>query len=140
MQIRVRYGEVDAMGVVHHSRYFNYFEMARVEGLRSLGLAYSELEKRGIYMVIAKASCSYRAPAHYDEVLTIDINVTKFNQARIDHAYKVWKDNHKTLVAEAETTLACVDAEGNLIAVPEEILELHRNPPAHRVRSVVCQP
>lgn len=140
LQLRVRYNEVDPMGVVHHSRYFNYFEMARVEGLRGLGIAYSELEKRGIYMVVAKVSCQYRAPAHYDELLTIDMNVDKFSPARINHVYKVWKNNHRTLVAEAETTLACVDAEGNLIAIPEEILELHRNPPAHRVSSVLCQP
>lgn len=140
LQLRVRYQEVDAMGVVHHSRYFSYFEMARVEGLRGLGLAYSDLEKKGIFMVIAKASCQYRAPAHYDEILTIDLWVPKFNRARIDHTYKVWKNNRKILVAEAETTLACVDKEGTLIAIPDEILNLHAHPPAHRPREVFCQP
>lgn len=140
LQLRVRYQEVDAMGVVHHSRYFTYFEMARVEGLRSIGLAYSDLEKKGILMVVAKASCQYRAPLHYDEVATIDIWVTKYNRARIDHKYQVWKNNHRILVAEAETSLACVNKEGELIPIPKEVLDLHANPPADRKREVICQP
>lgn len=140
LNIRVRYQEVDPMGVVHHSRYFSYFEIARVEGLRSIGLAYSDLEKKGIYMVVAKASIQFRAPAHYDEVLKIDMWVTKYNRARIDHAYKVWKDDRKTLVAEAETTLACVDRDGNLIQVPDEVLNLHKHPPEDRILEVLCQP
>lgn len=140
LNLRVRYQEVDAMGVVHHSRYLSYFEMARIEGLRSIGLAYSDVEKKGIYMVVAKASCNYRAPAHYDEILKIDMWVRKYNRARIDHRYKVWKNDRKILVAEAETTLACVDKEGTLIAVPEEVLSLHANPPKDRLREVTCQP
>jgi len=140
LQLRVRYQEVDPMGVVHHSRYFSYFEMARVEGLRSLGLAYSDLEKKGIYMVVAKVSCQFRAPAHYDEILTIDIWVPKYNRARIDHSYKVWKENRTILVAEAETTLACVNKKGNHIPVPEEILNLHSNPPKNRLLEITCQP
>lgn len=140
LNLRVRYQEVDAMGIVHHSRYFSYFEMARVEGLRSIGLAYSDLEKKGILMIIAKASCNYKAPAHYDDLLTIDVWVTQYNRVRIDNRYQVWKKNRSILVAEAETTLACVDKEGNLIPVPKEVLDLHDNPPKDRIKEVLCQP
>ncbi len=140
LQIRVRYQEVDPMGVVHHSRFFSYFEMARVEGLRSIGLAYKDIEKEGIYMVVAKASCKFKAPAHYDEVLTIDMWVSQFNRARIDHEYVVWKNDRKTLVAKAQTTLACVDKEGELIAVPKKVLDLHEHPPEDRIRELICQP
>jgi len=140
LKIRVRYQEVDRMGVVHHSRFFSYFELARIEGLRSLGLPYKKLEEKGIYMVVAKASCQYKDAAHYDDLLDIDIRVTKFNRVRIDHSYQVWKNNRKILVAEAETTLACVDKEGKLIEVPEEVLNLHRNPPSQRVLTAFCHP
>jgi len=140
LQVRVRYQEVDPMGVVHHSRFFSYFEMARIEGLRGMGLPYSEIEKKDIYLVVAKASCQYRAAAHYDDLLTIDMWVTKYNRARIDHTYKVWKKDRTVLVAEAQTTLACVDKEGNLISVPDEILDLHQNPPTNRITTVLAQP
>ena len=61
--IRVRYPEVDAMGYLHHSRYFQYFEMGRVELLRSLGHSYAEMERQGILFVVVKVECRYKAPA-----------------------------------------------------------------------------
>ena len=65
--IRVRYPEVDAMGYLHHSRYLQYFEMGRIELLRSLGVSYADLEKQGVFFVVVKVECRYKAPARYDE-------------------------------------------------------------------------
>ena len=63
--LRVRYPEVDAMGYLHHSRFFQYFEIGRVELLRSMGHAYADLERQGIFFVVVKVECRYRAPARY---------------------------------------------------------------------------
>src|SRR5688572_3449150 len=68
--IRVRYPEVDAMGYLHHSRYFQYFEMGRIELLRSLGHSYADIERDGVFFVVAKVDCKYKAPARYDDELT----------------------------------------------------------------------
>jgi acyl-CoA thioester hydrolase len=70
--IRVRYSEVDAMGYLHHSRYFQYFEMGRIELLRSLGHSYADLEAAGVFFVVVKAECQFKAPARNDEELHLD--------------------------------------------------------------------
>jgi acyl-CoA thioester hydrolase len=124
MTIRVRYPEVDAMGYLHHSRFFQYFEMGRVELLRSLGFSYADLESRGIFFVVVKAECRYKAPAKYDEELTLTTRVVKQTHVRIDHAYEVRRGER--LLAEAATTIACVGRDGQLREIPEEL----RPPPS----------
>ena len=119
MTIRVRYPEVDAMGYLHHSRFFQYFEMGRVELLRSMGIRYADLERRGVFFVVVKVECKYRAAARYDEELTLTTRVTRQAHVRIDHAYELRRG--ETLLAEATTTIACVDREGKLQEIPEEL-------------------
>jgi acyl-CoA thioester hydrolase len=117
LSIRVRYPEVDAMGYLHHSRYFQYFEMGRVELLRALGHRYADLERAGVFFVVVKVECRYKAPARYDEELTLLTRVVKQTAVRIDHAYELKRDN--TVLAEGTTTIACVDREGQLQPIPE---------------------
>ena len=115
--IRVRYPEVDAMGYLHHSRYFQYFEMGRVELLRSFGHSYADLEKAGIFFAVVKVECRYRAPARYDEELTLTTRIVKETTVRIDHEYELRRG--ETLLAEAATTIACVGRGGELQPIPE---------------------
>ena len=124
--IRVRYPEVDAMGYLHHSRFFQYFEMGRVELLRSRGINYADLERQGIFFVVAKVECKYRAAARYDEELTLITRVTRQAHVRIDHAYELRRGT--TLLAQASTTIACVDREGKLREIPEELRSEIRRP------------
>jgi acyl-CoA thioester hydrolase len=119
INIRVRYPEVDAMGYLHHSRFFQYFEMGRVELLRSVGISYADVERQGIFFVVVKVECKYRAAARYDEELTLTTRVTRQAHVRIDHAYELRRGT--TLLAEASTTIACVDREGRLREIPEEL-------------------
>lgn len=69
--IRVRYSEVDKMGVVYHSNYFPYFETARAESMRKLGMTYAEMEKKGVIMPVVDVHFRYLRPAKYDDLLTI---------------------------------------------------------------------
>jgi acyl-CoA thioester hydrolase len=71
VQIRVRYAETDQMGVVYHGNYFAYFESARAEAIRELGVTYSDMEKAGVIMPVVDVHCRYVRPAKYDELLTI---------------------------------------------------------------------
>lgn len=116
IQIRVRYAETDRMGLLHHANYLVYFEQARTELLRTLGATYKDMEDQGFFLVVAKMDVKYRSPAHYDDVLTIRTTVTRTSPVRIEHNYEVSRG--ATLLAEAASTLACVDAEGKLRAMP----------------------
>jgi acyl-CoA thioester hydrolase len=117
IQIRVRYAETDRMGLLHHANYLVYFEQARTELLRARGKSYKDLEDQGFFLVIIKIEVKYRSPAHYDDVLTIRTTVTRVTPVRIEHKYEVFRDG--TLVAEGSSTLACVDRDGRLQAMPE---------------------
>ena len=70
-QVRVRYAETDQMGVVYHGNYFAFFETARAESIRSMGLTYADMEKTGIIMPVVDVHCRYLRPARYDDLLTI---------------------------------------------------------------------
>src|SRR5437667_5787851 len=119
--IRVRYAETDRMGLLHHANYLVYFEQGRTELLRSLGVAYKDLEDQGYLLVLAKAEVRYRSPARYDDLLTLRTTVVRTTTVRIDHRYELFRDG--TLVAEGSTTLACVDREGRVQALPKTLKE-----------------
>ncbi len=117
ISLRVRYPEVDAMGYLHHSRFLQYFEIGRVELLRSIGFSYAELERQGVFFVVVKAEIRYRAPARYDEELQLTTRVQRQTHVRIDHAYELKRGD--TLLAEASTTIACVGRDGKVCQMPE---------------------
>jgi acyl-CoA thioester hydrolase len=119
IEIRVRYAEVDAMGVLHHSRFWVYFEMGRTELLRLAGVAYRDLEEKGVFFVVAKCSARFLAAARYDDVLVLTTKIVRMGAARIDHAYELKRKDGGALLATAETTIACVDRAGEIIAMPE---------------------
>lgn len=111
-EVRVRYAETDAMGFVHHSRYFVYFEMGRTELFRSQGGDYRRMEEAGLFLVIASAQCKYHAPARYDDVLTVRTTLSRMTVAKLEHDYVVFRDG--MILSTAHTVLACVDAEGRI--------------------------
>jgi acyl-CoA thioester hydrolase len=117
IQIRVRYAETDRMGLLHHANYLVYFEQGRTELLRQSGRSYKELEDAGHFLVLAKVEVRYRLPARYDDLLTLRTIVTRTTPVRIEHRYEVLRE--RQLLAEGSSTLACVDREGRLQAMPE---------------------
>ena len=119
LKFRVRYAEVDAMGYVHHSRYFQYFEMGRIELLRARGTSYAVLEREGVFFVVAKADCQFKAPARFDDELTLLTRVERQTHVRIDHAYELKRGD--TLLATGHTTIACVDRAGQLRQIPPDL-------------------
>jgi acyl-CoA thioester hydrolase len=118
-QIRVRYAETDRMGLLHHANYAVYLEQARVELLRGLGLTYKDLEDQGYLLVITRIEVRYRRPAYFDDLLTIRARIVRTTSVRIDHEYQVFRGEE--LIAEASTTLACVDRDGRPQALPETL-------------------
>ncbi len=74
-QVRVRYPEVDRMGVAHHSHYLAWFEIGRTEMMRCLGCSYGKMETEGIFLPVVEVSCRYRAPARYDDLLEVETSL-----------------------------------------------------------------
>lgn len=116
IQIRVRYQETDAMGVLHHANYFTYFEMGRTELLRADGRCYRDVEAAGVFMVVVKISARYQRPARYDDLLRLRTRTQRVTAAKIEHAYELFRGEE--LLATGESTLACVDREGRVVRVP----------------------
>ncbi|HUR52703.1 MAG TPA: thioesterase family protein [Gemmataceae bacterium] len=117
IQVRVRYAETDRMGLLHHANYLVYFEQARTELLRDQRATYRDIEDQGFFLVVAKIEIKYKAPAHYDDVLTIRTTVTRTSPVRLEHKYEVFRDGQ--LLCEGASTLACVDKDGKLQAMPK---------------------
>jgi acyl-CoA thioester hydrolase len=115
--IRVRYAETDRMGLLHHANYLVYFEQGRTELLRGQGLTYKDLEDQGFLLVLTKLEVRYRWPARYDDLVTLRTTVVKTTAVRIDHRYEMACEGR--LLAEATSTLACVDRTGRPQPLPE---------------------
>jgi len=117
---RVRYGETDQMGVVYHANYLLYFEMGRTELMRAAGFAYSELERRGIYLVVTETACRFRAPARYDQEIRIATRVARLGKATVRFEYSVLGLEGE-LLAEGHTELASVNRDKHPVRLPSDV-------------------
>jgi acyl-CoA thioester hydrolase len=108
IKIRVRYSETDKMGYVYYGNYASYFEVARVEMLRSLGVSYKKLEEDGVMLPVLLFSIKYFKPAYYDDELTIKTRVEKMPDTRIHFYFETFNADGEQL-NKAETTLVFVD-------------------------------
>lgn len=106
--IRVRYGETDQMGYCYYGNYAQYFEVGRVEALRSIGMSYKSLEEQGIMLPVSEFSVKYLAPALYDDNLTIQTTITEISGARIYFTYEIMNEKN-TLLCTGQTILVFVD-------------------------------
>jgi acyl-CoA thioester hydrolase len=114
-----RYSETDQAGVVHHSVYPVWFEMGRTELLRANGMAYKDLEKAGVFFVVARLEIKYRRPAQYDEELELETTCSTVTSSRVEHEYQLTRCSDGVIIAEGSSALACVDSEGKVRRMPE---------------------
>lgn len=118
-EFRVRYAECDAMGYLHHAKYWEYLEHTRTELLRANGFRYRDLEAEGIMFVVYKAAIRYIAPIRYDDVVAVTAKVERITRTRVDHSYTIERDSVRH--CEATTTLACVGRDGRPILMPDAL-------------------
>lgn len=107
--LRVRYGETDQMGYCYYGNYAQYFEVGRVETMRSIGISYKEMEAKGIMLPVSEYQVSYFIPAKYDEILSIQTTVEYLKGPRLFFSYEVFNEVQE-LVAKASTMLVFVSA------------------------------
>jgi acyl-CoA thioester hydrolase len=122
--IRVRYAETDPMKYVYYGNYATYFEVARVELFRTLGISYDEIEKQGIWLPVSEYNIKYLKPALYDELLEIHTYIKKIPGVRIEFEYEIYNQSKQKLT-EAKTTLFFLDAATNkVVKCPEFLKEI----------------
>ena len=126
--IRVRYAETDQMKVVYYGRYFEYFEQARTDLLRELGLSYAELERQGIFLPVIEAHATYRKSANYDDAIVVESIVRDVPTARIRIGYVVTKEGEPEVLAEGYTIHSFLNAgTGRPTRAPGPLVELFEN-------------
>lgn len=122
-EIRVGYKDTDKMGIVHHSNYIVYYEMARVAALRAWGLSYDEMEKKGIISPILDVSSKYIQPAYFDDLLTVRAFIEEMPMVRMKVRYEIY-NQEGTLINTGHTTLGFLNAETRRpCRVPQYVVE-----------------
>lgn len=123
-QVRVRYAETDQMSYVYYGNYAMYFEVARVEALRSIGFSYSQMEREGVMMPVLESHFRYLKPGKYDELLTIKTKLPVLPGARIRFEYEVYNEQDQ-LITEGWTILTFLKKESHLpTRPPKNLLDL----------------
>lgn len=117
--IRVRYGETDQMGYVYYGNYAEYYEVARVEMLRSLGTSYKYMEDNGVMMPVLDLYCKYIKPGRYDENLCITVSIKEKPGIRIKFNYEIHNEQDE-LINLGETTLVFVDMKSKRPCSPPD--------------------
>ncbi|MCP3954863.1 MAG: acyl-CoA thioesterase [Desulfobacterales bacterium] len=125
--VRVIYGDTDNMGIAYHANYFRWFEIGRSEMFRSLGLAYREIEKRGIFLPVSEVGCKFLAPIRYDDLLVIATTLDTTVRGGMKFDYRIFKDNDATVLARGFSKHACMDRERKVVRPPAFIMELVAN-------------
>ena len=122
--LRVRYAETDQMGVVYHANYFVWFEVGRVELIRSLGINYKQMEAEDdCHIVVAEAHCRYLHPARYDDVLRVRTLITEVGTRIVKFSYEVFPEAADRLLASGATTHVICDRDGWPKTLPEKYRE-----------------
>ncbi|OOQ59736.1 acyl-CoA thioesterase [Mucilaginibacter pedocola] len=118
-KIRVRYGETDQMGYMYYGNYAEFFEVGRVEMLRSLGLTYAGMEESGIMMPVLELNCKYLKPARYDEEITVAVTMAKMPGVKIHFKYELYNPKQE-LIHVGETLLAFINMKTNRPCLPPQ--------------------
>ncbi len=120
-KLRVRYAETDQWGTVYHSNFFIWFEVGRVELMRSMGFTYKEMEEKDdSHTVVVDVRCIYEKPARYDDVIRVRTWVAESKERTVRFAYEVLNDETGVRLARGETLHVICDGQGRPRALPEK--------------------
>ncbi len=119
--LRVIYGDTDQMGVVYYANYLRWFEAGRAQFLRVKGVSYSAFERDlGLLLPVSEATVSYRSPARYDDLVTVETSLAEVKRVSARFEYRVVRG--ADLLATGSTVHACVDRDGRIRRLPPEFL------------------
>ena len=126
---RVRYAETDQMGVVYHTHYLVWCEIARTDYIRQFGPSYAELERNGLLLAVAEANVRYAASAKYDDLITIETTLERVQSRLLTFNYQIYREEPepRVLLATASTRLIALTPEGTTRQLPPELVQAFRD-------------
>ncbi len=122
-RLRVRFAETDAMQVVYYAEYFVWFEVARTELFRSIGLPYDVIQKRGFHTPVARAVADYKASAKYDDQIEVKVKAGKIGRSSVRLDYEVSKLPGGELLCTGNTVHVFIGTDGRAKRIPADIRE-----------------
>ena len=123
IQIRVRYGETDQMGVVYHGNYPLYLEMGRIEWLRKLGVSYKKMEEEGVMLPVVALQINYKKSMGYDDLITVKTRLKKRPTVKIEFEYEITNENEEVLTTASTTLVFLNKATNRPMKIPQYILD-----------------
>jgi len=123
-RLRVIYGDTDQMGVVYYANYLRYFELSRSEFFRAVGGSYRELEQGGFGLPVVEASAQYKAPARYDDLITVKVRLSELKRVTMRFEYEVVREDDGVLLATGHTVHACINRQGRPTRLPDAVVRL----------------
>ena len=123
-RVRVIYGDTDQMGVVYYANYLRYFEFARSELLRAHGRSYREMEAEGLSLPVVEATCRYVAPARYEDLLAVGIEVPAVTRVTLTFRYQVTREGESAVLCTGSTVHACLGRGGRPARLPDWVAAL----------------
>ena len=124
---RVRYSEVDRMGVAHNKNYFEWFEIGRTEYCRQKKIPYKSIEEKGYYLVVVEAFCRYKKPLKYDQKFFIRVSLEEATAKKFVFVYELLTREEKKLIASGYTVHIVTNSEAKVCSLPPEIMEKIRS-------------
>lgn len=122
--IKVYYKDIDQMGIVYYSRYFEYFEEARTEMLSSIGLDYSNVEENGAMLPVIEAHCEYKKGATFSQDIIVKTYIRELPKVKIKFEYTVCLADSDEILLTGYTVHACTNPEGKPIKMPKYIRKI----------------
>jgi len=123
---RVLYGDTDAAGVVYYANYLRFFEQGRTEYMRDLVMTYYDIESQGLVLPVIECFSRYKAPAFYDDLLSIETSLVELKNVSCRFNYRIYRNDSgaaRTFLAKGYTVHASVNREGRLTRLPAQLLE-----------------
>jgi len=125
--IKVYYKDIDQMGIVYYSRYFEFFEEARTEMLSSIGLDYSNVEENGAMLPVIEAHCEYKKGATFSQGLIVKTYIRELPKVKIKFEYKICPAGSDEILLTGYTVHACTNLEGKPVKMPKYIRKILKN-------------
>lgn len=123
-QVRVRYAETDAMGVVYYGNYLTWFEVGRTDLLRQFGSSYREIEGHRVFLPVIEARCRYHHPARYDDVVEIRTTASRPSRAKLRFDYELSRAHDNVAIASGSTLHVATNENGKPCRLPARLTEL----------------
>jgi acyl-CoA thioester hydrolase len=119
-RFRVRYHETDAMGIVHHGAYINWFEEGRSAFTRCIGYPYSRMEAEGVILAVAEIRARYHYPARYDEEVAVLVCLDSLGSRGMTFKYEIRRTSDERLLVSGKSIHVCLGADSRVRSLPQE--------------------